>query len=70
MQIWFLVLILAGGPGAIEQQIVIPMPTKRACENVLEVLDVPTLSRMYYPDDRSELRDILKRKCTATTHKL
>jgi len=67
MQIWYLVLILAGGPGALDQKIVIPMPTERVCEDVLEVQDVPTLSRMYFPDDRSELRDILKRECRAAT---
>lgn len=67
MQIWFLVLILAAGPSAIEQKIVIPMPTKRVCENVLEVQDVPTLSRVYYSNKSSELRDILKRECRATT---
>ena len=67
MKIWFLVLILAAGPGAIEQKIVIPMPTKRVCENVLEVQDVPTLSRVYYSNKSSELRDILKRECRATT---
>lgn len=67
MQVWFLVLILAAGPGAIEQKIVVPMPTKATCENVLEVQDVPTLSRVYYPNHRSELRDILKRECRAGT---
>ena len=67
MQIWYLVLILAGDPGALDQKIVIPMPTERVCEDVLEVQDVPTLSRMYFPDDRSELRDILKRECRAAT---
>ena len=63
MKIWFLVLILAAGPGAIEQKIVVPMPTKRVCEDVLEVQDVPTLSRVYYSNEPSELRDILKREC-------
>ena len=67
MKVWFLVVILAGDPGAIEQKIVIPMPTQRVCENVLEVQDVPTLSRMYYPNKRTELRDILKRECRAGT---
>jgi hypothetical protein len=63
MTVWFLVLILAGGPGAIEQKIVIPMPTKHACTTLLELEDIPTLSRMYYPNKRSELRDIRERKC-------
>lgn len=67
MQVWFLVLILAAGPGAIEQKIVIPMPTERVCEDVLEVQDVATLSRVYYPNQRTELRDIRKRECRATT---
>lgn len=65
MKIWFLVLILAAGPGAIEQKIVVPMPNKRVCEDVLEVQDVPTLSRVYYSNEPSELRDILKRECRA-----
>lgn len=63
MKVWFLVVVLAAGPGAIEQKIVVPMPTKHACENVLEVQDFPTLSRVYYPDDRTEMRDIRKREC-------
>ena len=67
MQVWFLVLILAAGPGAIEQKVVVPMPTKHACETVLELEDIPTLSRVYYPNQRTELRDIRKRECRAGT---
>ncbi len=67
MQVWFLVLILAGDPGAIEQKIVIPMPTKATCDTVLQLEDIPTLSRMYYPNQRTELRDIRKRECRAWT---
>lgn len=63
MTVWFLVLILAGDPGAIEQQIVIPMPTKHTCDVIVELDNPPTLSRMYFPNDTSELRDILVRKC-------
>jgi hypothetical protein len=67
MTVWFLVVILAAGPGTIEQQIVVPMPTKHACETVLELEDIPTLSRVYYPNKDSELRDIRKRECRSAT---
>lgn len=63
MTVWFLALILAGGPGEIEQHIVISMPNKHTCETIVELDDPPTLSRMHFPNDKSELREILERKC-------
>lgn len=63
MKVWFLALILTAGDNAIEQHVTIVTPDEQTCQRLLNMNDTTIYSRVYFTNERSEVREVIEKSC-------